>query len=205
MKIKNPYHFEEIIKKGYSLDQLYLLSLIKSEIDISEMINSSARISAIFSSLIRKGLVSDSTSKLTIIGTELLNYIESEEQVKFIKTKPKDEDFNEFWNSYPGTDKFEYKGRKFNGSRGLRVNSEKCKTYFNNILLEGKYTARQIIDAMKYDVQMRKEASVKKGTNQLTFMQSSTTYLYNKSFSPFIELINEGVEIEQTPKSGTDI
>jgi hypothetical protein len=169
------------------------------------MINSSARISAIFSSLIRKGLIVDLTGKLTLIGEELLSYLEKDEEVKLVKRKSKQEDFELWWKSYPGTDTFTYKSRKFIGSRSLRVNKEDCKTKFNRIVLEGDYTAKQLIDAMLYDVEMKKEASIKQGTNKLTFMQNSLTYLNQRSFEPFIELINEGVEIEQTPKSGTDI
>jgi hypothetical protein len=204
MKI-SPEKFLEINKKNYNLDIIYLLSLIENKIDISLLTSESVKISALYQSLIRKGLVNDSGDKLTTIGKDLLKFLDEEDSVKFIKKKTSTDFFEKWWQAFPGTDKFSYKGKSFSGSRSLRQNKENCKIKFNKIILEGDYTAEQVINALLYDVEMKKEASIKQGTNKLTFMQNSLTYLNQRSFEPFIELINEGVEIEQTPKSGTDI
>ena len=52
-----------------------------------------------------------------------------------------------------------------------------------------------------------KENSVKTKTNRLTFMQNSLTYLNQRSFEPFIELIREGNAVKIAPEQfkGTDI
>ena len=110
-----------------------------------------------------------------------------------------------WWETYPGTDKFEYKGKSFSATRALRANKDECRTKFNKILLEGDYTSEQLVEALKYDVQSKKENSISTGTNKLSFMQNSLTYLNQRSYEPFIELINEGVELNSSPQSGIDI
>jgi hypothetical protein len=96
---------------------------------------------------------------------------------------------------------------KFTGSRSLRQNKEDCKLKFNKILLEGDYTAAELIAALNYDVLQKKENSVKQRSNKLTYLQNSATYLNQRSFEPFIELIKEGVKVEEAhkPIGGTDI
>ena len=199
------HHFEEIIKKGYSLDIIYLLKLVEEQVDLSSIVNNSARIAALHQSLIRKGLISDNDERLTIMGKELLSFIKTEGEVKIVKKKASVDEFETWWKTFPGTDTFTHKSRKFTGSRSLRQNKEDCKIKFNKILLEGDYTAKQLTDALQYDVDQKKDASIKQGTNKLTFMQNSLTYLNQRSYEPFIELINEGVEINSNPQSGTDI
>lgn len=198
------HHFEEIIKKGYTLDIVYFLKLIEQKIDISDMIKDSARVSAIHQSLIRKGLITED-ERITTIGFDLLEFLKTKGEVKLVKKKSSEDDFETWWKTFPGTDIFTHKSRKFTGSRSLRQNKEECKIKFNKILIEGDYTAKQLTDALAYDVNQKKEASLKEGRNKLTFMQNSLTYLNQRSYEPFIELINEGVEIQETPQSGTDI
>ena len=66
----------------------------------------------------------------------------------------------------------------------------------------------EILAALNYEVLQKKEASVATNTNRLTFMQGSVVYLNQRTFEPFIELINEGAKIDiapQKPTGGTDI
>jgi hypothetical protein len=179
--------------------------LVEEQVDLSSIVNNSARIAALHQSLIRKGLISDNDERLTIMGKELLSFIKTEGEVKIVKKKASVDEFETWWKTFPGTDTFTHKGRKFTGSRSLRQNKEDCKIKFNKILLEGDYTAKQLTDALQYDVDQKKDASIKQGTNKLTFMQNSLTYLNQRSYEPFIELINEGIELDSTPQSGTDI
>jgi len=202
-----PWHFEELIKKSYSLDLIYLLKLIHSEFDISEMCENSIKIANIHQTLIRKGLISETGDKITTIGMELLSFIESDGETKIVKRKPATSDFEKWWTTYPGTDTFTHKGKKFTGNRGLRQHKEECRLKFNKILLEGEYTAQDMIDALNLDVLQKKEGSVKTGTNRLSYMQNSHTYLNQRSFEPFVELVKQGAEVEEAPKivGGTDI
>jgi hypothetical protein len=201
-----PFHFEELIKKGYTLDMIYLLSLIDAEYDIAPLCNSSMKIGAVYQSLIRRGLITDN-DKPTTIGKSLLEYIKSDTKLKIIKRKPATEEFEQWWKSYPGTDTFTHKGKKFSGSRTLRLNRDECRLAFDKILIEGEYPASTLINALLYDVTQKKEMSVKTGNNKLSYMQNSLTYLNQRSYEPFIELMNEGVVIQESNnvQYGTDI
>lgn len=202
-----PYHFEELIKKSYSLDVIYLLKLVEQQYDIQPLCEGSMKISALYQTLIRKGLISETDEKITIQGKELLKFIETQEATKIVKRKPATSEFEEWWKAYPGTDTFTHKGKKFSGARSLRQNKDECRIKFDKILLEGEYTAVQLIEALNFDVLQKKENSVKTMTNRLTYMQNSLTYLNQRSYEPFIELIKEGAVVEEAakPVGGTDI
>jgi hypothetical protein len=64
-----------------------------------------------------------------------------------------------------------------------------------------------MIAALAYEVLQKKENSVKGKVNKLTYMQNSLTYLNQRTFEPFIELVREGNNIVEAPKptGGTDI
>ena len=192
----HPEKFLEIIKTSYSLDIIYLLKLIEQNYDISELCKESVKINVLYNTLIRKGLITETEDKLTILGTELLEFIESKSSTKFKKKKFGNDGFDSWWENYPGTDKFIYKGKSFPATRALRANKDECRIKFNKILLEGDYTSEQLIEALKYDVQSKKDNSISTGTNKLSFMQNSLTYLNKKTFEPFIEIIKEGKEIK---------
>ena len=193
----HPEKFLEIIKTSYSLDIIYLLKLIEQNYDISELYKESVKINVLYNTLIRKGLITETEDKLTILGTELLEFIDSKASTKFKKKKFGNDGFDSWWENYPGTDKFEYKGRSFPATRALRANKDECRTKFNKILLEGDYASEQLVEALKYDVQSKKDNSISTGTNKLSFMQNSLTYLNQRTFEPFIEIIKEGKEIKK--------
>lgn len=202
-----PYHFEELIKKSYSLDLIFLLKLVEEQYDITSLKEASVKIAALHQSLVRKGLITESGDKLTTIGQELIKFIDTKEPKKIVKKKPATTEFEEWWKAYPGTDTFTHKGKKFTGARSLRQNKDECRLKFDKILLEGEYTAAELKEALEFDVLQKKESSVKSGTNRLTYMQNSLTYLNQRSYEPFIELIKEGNQVEEAPKivGGTDI
>lgn len=202
----SPWHFEELIKKSYSLDHIFLLKLIEQQIDIQPLCNGSMKIAALLSGLIRKGLISEHDEKITTMGKELLTFIDSKEEKKIVKQKPATTEFNDWWLTYPGTDTFTHKGKTFAGSRTLRQNKDECRLRYDKILLEGEYTSSQLIEALKFDVLQKKEASLKENTNKLTYMQNSFTYLNQRSYEAFIELINSGITVKETKSNGsTDI
>ena len=202
-----PYHFEELIKKSYSLDLIFLLKLIEEQYDTSSLTQDSMKIAALHQTLVRKGLITEAGDKLTTLGQELIKFIDTKESKKIVKKKPATTEFEEWWKAYPGTDTFKHKGKSFVGARSLRQNKDECRLRFDKILLEGEYTASELTEALKFDVLQKKENSVKTGTNRLTYMQNSLTYLNQRSYEPFIELIKEGAQVEETPKivGGTDI
>ena len=201
------YHFEEILKAGYSLDIIYLLKLIDEGADATAMCENS-KMSLLCQTLKRKGLLSENL-KVTLIGKSIIGFLDEEgtPETKLVKEKENSNDFDEWWKAYPGTDTFTYKGKDFTGTRSMRKNKEECKLKLNAILQEGEYTIMELIAALKYEVLQKKENSYASKTNKLIYMQNSLTYLNQRTFEPFIELIREGKTIEETPiiKGGTDI
>ncbi len=201
-----PYHFQEIIKKGYSLDLIYLLMLVQKDHNISDLCEESVKIASLHSTLIRKGLLTDD-NKLTLSGLGLLAFLETHEEVKLVTKKPSTSlAFDTWWKAFPGTDIFEHKGKKFNGCRNLKSKKEDCRLKLSNIINEGEYTIEQLVGALEFDVLSKKNSSVSSNTNKLTYMQNSLTYLNQRSYEPFIELIGTKTLTDtQTTFSGTDI
>ena len=202
-----PQQFEELIKKGYNLDVIFLLKLIDEQYDVSPLCDGSMKIASVYHSLIRKGLITND-DKLTTAGRDLLQFMNTKGGARIIKKKPATTDFEEWWKTYPGTDSFEYKGKSFKGTRSLRLYKDDCRLKFDKIILEGEYTAAQLIAALNYEILQKKEASIATNSNRLTFMQGSVVYLNQRTFEPFIELINDGAtvnEAPQKPQGGTDI
>jgi hypothetical protein len=203
-----PQQFEELIKKGYNLDVIFLLKLIDEQYDVSPLCEGSMKIDSVYQSLIRKGLITKTDEKLTTIGKDLLVFLDTKMDAKIIRRKPATTDFEEWWKAYPGTDSFEHKGKTFKGTRALRLHKDDCRLKFDKILIEGEYTAAQLIAALNFEVTQKKETSVTENANRLKFMQGSSVYLNQRSFEPFIELIRDGATVTEAklkPIGGTDI
>lgn len=196
-------HFIEIIQQGYSLDLIYLLKLLFEGKDISSLCEQHEKIKLMNLTLIRKGL-STEENKITLLGKELLLFIESSPG-KNIAKKIKEEissDFMEWWKTYPATDIFTYKNREFTGSRTLRVKQDDCRIKYESIIGEGDITAKELLDALKLEIYMKKESSVKEGTNKLKYMQNSLTYLNQRTFEGFVELLRNGSTFSEHKSSG---
>jgi hypothetical protein len=203
-----PEQFEELIKRGYNLDVIFLLKLVDEQYDVSPLCDGSMKIASVYHSLIRKALITPDDEKLTTLGKDLLEFMNAKSTGKLIRRKPATTDFEEWWKTYPGTDAFEYKGKSFKGTRALRLYKDDCRLKFDKIILEGDYTATQLIAALNYEIIQKKENSISSNSNRLTFMQGSSVYLNQRSYEPFIELINEGATVDvapQKPQGGTDI
>ena len=188
MNIKRS-HFEEIINKGYSLDLVYILTLLKNQQDIVTIKN--PKIQAIVNTCYRKGLITENFS-LTLEGEELLKFLDSEE-IKFVRKKKEEtkDAFTAWWELYPSTNKFNHNGMSFNATRSFKMKKDGCRQLFNKYINEKKYTAEQIINATKFDINLKKDMSVKKRENQLTYLQNTYTYLYQESFQGFIDILQE--------------
>jgi len=203
-----PEQFEELIKRSYNLDILYLLKLIDEQYDVAPLCEGSMRIAAVYQALIRKALITTTDDKLTTLGRDLLDFLNIKGEAKIIRRRPATTDFEEWWKTYPGTDSFEHKGKTFKGTRALRLHKDDCRLKFDKILLEGEYTAEQLIAALNFEVNQKKETSITENANRLKFMQGSSVYLNQRAFEPFIELIKDGgtiTEAKLKPTGGTDI
>lgn len=201
------FHFKEIQKNGFTLDMIFLLKLAEEGHDLIAVCEGNAKLEMICQGVYRKGLISQD-HKITRVGKNVLSFMkEPAPKETILKTKTVNEDFERWWKAYPGTDTFEYKGKKFSGSRSLRNDKENCKLRLNSILAEGEYTVDDLIAALEFDVLQKKENSIKTGSNKLSFMQNSYAYLNQRTFESFIELVKAGTQVEETNKTigGTDI
>jgi hypothetical protein len=176
------------------------MKLIEQEFDISSLSKESMKISALVSGLIRKGMITND-NKLTILGQELLIFVADKKGKKLPKVKLISEEFDEWWEVFPSSNKFTHKGISFDATRAFKAKKEDCKLLFTKYINEKTYTAKEMIEATKYDVQLRKESSIAKKENQLTYLQNTYTYLYQMSFQGYVDLIKEGVEIVETKKT----
>jgi hypothetical protein len=166
------------------------------------------KIASVYQSLIRKALITKDDEKLTVLGKDLLVFMDTKMNTKIVRRRPATTDFEEWWKTYPGTDSFEHKGKTFKGTRALRLHKDDCRLKFDKILLEGEYTAEQLIAALNFEVNQKKETSITENANRLKFMQGSSVYLNQRAFEPFIELIRDGgtiTEAKLKPTGGTDI
>lgn len=193
------YHFEEIIKAGYNLDMIYFLKLAQEGIDVSALCGD-VKMQMICQAVRRKGLLSEDF-KVTLIGKSILGFLddEGEPEAKLNKKVVETDTFDAWWKAYPGTDTFTHKGQQFTGSRSMRMKKEDCKAKLISILEEGEYTIQEMIAALEFEVLQKKENSVKSKTNKLSFMQNSLTYLNQRTFESFIELVKQGVKINEEP------
>ena len=192
------FHFRELIVKSYSLDHIFLLKMIHEQFDLSILVKESAKIAALKQSLIRKGLITETEDKLTTLGVELLVFIDSKESKKIEKKKIDGYKFEEWWKEFPGTNNFTHHGHSFTGDRSLRINKDDCRIKFDKVLLENEYTSEELIGALKLHILKIKEESVKTNVNKLTYLHNSSTYLSQRDYEPFIELIQQGNNIIPT-------
>lgn len=190
-------HFSEIIKKGYSLDIIFLLKLIQETNEDFEL--GGAKGKGIIQTMERKNLITKE-GKITEEGKDLLNFLSSTDKTSVIPRKRRkidSSDFDKWWKEYPATDSFEYKGRHFKGSRALRTQKDKCREKIEKILKEGEYTVDDLIAALHLEISQKKEASYKNGVNKMMYMQNSLTYLNQYTYEAFIELSRQRKNVKQ--------
>lgn len=193
----NTAHFEEIIKKGFSLDMIFLLKLLD---ETDEAYSNNPKIGNIIQTMERKGLVV--ADVVTEEGKAILAFLSSTEDRPKIPRKKKiaiNDSFDLWWRTYSGTDSFEYKGRKFRGTRALRVKKEDCRAKLNKILASGEYTIEELIAALKLEINQKMENSVRTGQNKMSYMQNSLTYLNQCTYEPFVELVRAGHKTDEKP------
>ena len=201
------FHFKELQRLGFTLDMIFLLKLAEENADLKAICSGNAKLEIILQGIQRKGLIT-SQNKLTLMGNNLINFLKEEApEEKIVKLKANADDFERWWKAYPGTDTFTHNGVKFEGTRAFRAKKDECQVKFNSILNEGDYTPDDLIAAIEFDVLQKKENSFKTKTNRLTFLQNTLTYLNQRTFEPFIELIKEGhkIEVSKPISKGTDI
>lgn len=187
--------FKNIIDKGYSLDVIFLLEMCEKEVDLKKFCDT-PKLKALRQLIVRKQLISEK-EMLMLEGQNLLAFYREDDNddVVYERRKTSEDAFERWWKAYPGTDTFTHKNKSFSGGRSLRTKKDECKEKLEKILSEGEYTISELIAALEFEVLQKKEKSVLTKSNALTFMQNSLTYLNQKTYESFVELIREGNKI----------
>lgn len=97
-------------------------------------------------------------------------------------------EFLEFWDTFPAIDAFTINNIPFRGTRSMRSGKNVCNAKYNMILKEDKYTHEDILRALRYEIQSRKDQSLTEGKNNLSWMKGTESYLQNRVFEAYIDL-----------------
>lgn len=178
-------------KAKITLNCVYLLEQLIEGKDISPL-NDISSLGAI-ATLQRKGYL-DIKLNVTDAGNKL--YLSLNDDIQVIKReKVKDSKFEEWWECFPNSDFFEYKGKTFKGTQKKNIKKEDCLLLFNKLVHSG-LDADKIINATKFCIETAKSLSLRKGTNQLSFIPNAERFLREKYFEPFLNKVVK----EEKPK-----
>lgn len=182
-----------IQENNLTLDHVFLLNYFVSSRGIVDC-GTNLKVQATVQNLVRRGLISEEGS-LTQLGYQTLSGIRSGEQILptsgVAKKQVREismEAFERWWMEYPSTDIFSYNGRKFRGTRGFKCRKVDCKKLYTKIIGEAEYTCEDLLRALKYEIEIKKENSFATGENKLKYMPNTYTYLYQRVFENFIEI-----------------
>lgn len=115
--------------------------------------------------------------------------------------------FEEFWMEYPGTSRFEYNGKKFQGERVLKANKQVCLKLYNSVLESmddpkwdktetAKITSDILLQALRVQIANIKIESYRTGQNRMQYMKSCEVYLKHKAYESWL-----GVEMPEDIKN----
>lgn len=196
-----PYHFSAILKEGLSLDHIYML--VSLQLDTAWNGELTAKQKALVQALERKFLIT-AEGQLTPSGEQLLEFLASPvpevKEVRPLKPKSANDDFETWWKAFPSTDTVIEGGKiLFKGSRSLKGKKDEALGLFQQVLMEG-FTLEQLLSALQYEVRMRVERSKEEKKNCMKYMINSSSYLRQRIFASFIEVATLEQQQSQQPK-----
>lgn len=203
--------FKALVNAQVDITALYLLECVSNKIDILSEFPNSSKVKAWLVTLQRRGYVTE-MGDISETGKQLLDIVSNgksksiKKELTVIESKQED-GFEKWWAVFPANDSFAYKGRTFKGSRGLRVDKNKCRSYFDKIINEGEFTVDDMIRSLNYEVTSKKEASLKEGANKLQYLSASTAYLNQRKFESWMEIskTSQPITSSESQYSGFDI
>jgi len=193
--------FAQVIELGVPLEALFVMECIIQGTNPALHIKSQ-RLGGITQLLTRKNYLSKEGT-ITPLGKKFYDTLrcggmELEIAVKEIKDQS-NSSFEVWWKVFPATDGFEYRGQKFEKTRALRTGESVCRILFEKNSTTTAYTAEQIIEATKAHLELVKRQSIKTGTNKMSFINNSQTYLRNRIYEAFM---GEKTESDKTEVTG---
>lgn len=125
------------------------------------------------------------TLKMCTLGLFLESIKEKKEKRKPLPTED-DKGFREFWNEYPPSGNFTYRGMSFISSRVLRSNYQVCEMLYMKALTENNVTPEQMLKAIKKQVSIAKKESYETGQNKIAYMPGLEVYIRQAKYLAFI-------------------
>lgn len=185
--------FIEALNAGIDMNLVMILIMVDKDIDISDYLSDS-KTKAYVEAIKRKGFIvyndKSGLDEISPLGRSILAAVKSGNSCKSLlkrEKKAKEDSFDLFWKAYPATDKIDYYGFTSPTTRNLRGSKEKTRELFNKIIAEGEYSAQDLIDAIEYQVLLKKKESFRTRKNELKYIQGSETWLRQRTFEAFIE------------------
>jgi len=128
-------------------------------------------------SLRQKGLI-NIHDKLTLEGITIMESFERfSKQNNNVSTRV-DPDFEEWWSTYPQSDKHLY----YPATRNLRTKRRTCQDLYTKAKKE--YGHENLLEALKKDIRQRRMRSTQR--NELTFMKNTINYLMDEDFLMYL-------------------
>lgn len=203
---------ERLMKERLTIDHLLILECLYNEdYDMLDRYDKSFTLERAlnnYQNLERKELIVPSDDavyyRISLMGREFYEEVIAlsmgNTPVPSVIKSTRDKCFDEFWDAYPSTGNWTSDdGRKFMSSRSLRTGTkDNNRKLYNKILNEGRYTHREVIACLKYEVDAKKSQSLTTGVNHLQYMQGSLTWLNQRTFENFINEVRAGNSIEKT-------
>lgn len=173
-----------IFNEGLDINLIFMLEIIARDQMSSAVFNHRAHKNWI-QTLIRKQFLTGAGT-ISTKGAALLSELGA--AVPGLSTyRPVADLFNVWWNSYPPTATFTHKGASFTSSQVKRIKKTLCRSHWDAILLEGEYTAEQIVQGTVNHIAMAIDESVKNKENRVQFIFNSERYIRERCFAPYIE------------------
>lgn len=180
--------YKSLMLKGIDLSIVLLLERAIEGIDLYSFRLS--RIDGYIRTLERKGYIKD--GRITEEGTSLYNsLLEGTAEVVLKKMENKNKEWEEFLSYYPPNNTFIWKGRSFQGDRGIKNNTKKGKELFTQLLNAGM-SGEELWKAVVAESIRKMEESYKTGENKMKYFKNTETYLNQQAYMNFLD---EGKEL----------
>lgn len=184
--------FSALMLKGMDFAIIYLLERAYEGIDLTSY--DIPRVKALVLTLERRGYLR--AGIITEEGKELYNSIlEAESTIKVRRVERKEEDWKVFLSHYPPNNSFTWRGRTFEGERGIRKNTKDGEAMFTKILNNKEYTCEEMCRAVMAEAISKMENSYKTGENKMRYFQGTETWLRQKQYENWVD---EGRELTET-------
>ena len=178
---------DEVGKSGVSLENILAILHVEAT-RIGKVLPYTSTKEEQILDMIEAGYLSSTTNgvRLTGTGRKLIMKIID---VKTTNKKDLKMNFDEFWTTFPASDKNGIWTRQ----RTLKSDKSRSKTLYERAITSG-VTHEDLIRALKWDIKDRREKSVT--SNRLTYMKATAAWLQQKEYEIILEELKTDVNLD---------